>query len=42
VIARPAVARTQRAAAAAGRIAPAAEAFEHPEPHARRHRGVVG
>jgi hypothetical protein len=42
VIAGPGIAWAKRAAAAAGRIAAAAEAFEHPEPHARRHRGVVG
>jgi hypothetical protein len=36
VIAGPGIAGAKRAAAAAGGIAPLAEALEHPEPHARR------
>jgi hypothetical protein len=42
VIAGPGIARAKRAAAAQAGIAAAAESFEHPEPHAGRHRGVVG
>ena len=42
VVAGPGIARTKRPAAAQARIAPAAEPIEHPEPHAGRHRGVVG
>jgi hypothetical protein len=42
VVAGPGVARAKGAATAEAGIAAAAEPLEHPEPHAGRHRGVVG